>query len=197
MNWKPSNAPLLTVLLVSVFGGCATRPPGDTFPGPSTPYGGAPHAIPGLIEAEHYDEGGPGVAYHDVDEVNHGAPYRGATQVDIEKRPDASNGYGIGWVRAGEWLAYTVSIKKTGVYAVEFPVASQKKGGTFHLEIDGRDLTGPIEIPDTGAWTKLELIRKQNVRLEAGVYVMKMVMDLDGESGGIGDIDYMRFTLTD
>ena len=193
---KPLSAVCVFALLGSCFGGCATWSSNNALPGPGMPYGGAPHAIPGLIEAEHYDEGGPGVAYQDSDEANHGAEYRGATQVDIEQRPDASNGHGIGWVRAGEWLAYTVSIQKTGVYTVEFPVASQRKGGAFHLEIDGKDVTGPVEIPDTGAWTKLEMIRKENVRLESGVYVMKMVMDINGESGGIGDIDYMRFTLS-
>ena len=32
-----------------------------------TPYGGAPTNVPGIIEAEHYDNGGEGIAYHDVD----------------------------------------------------------------------------------------------------------------------------------
>ena len=73
--------------------------------GPNAAFGGTPHAIPGRVEAEHYDEGKAGVAYADSDEKNHGAEYRGVTQVDIEKRSDASNGHGIGWTRAGEWLA--------------------------------------------------------------------------------------------
>ena len=33
----------------------------------SKPYKGKCHQIPGKIEAEHYDEGAPGMAYHDVD----------------------------------------------------------------------------------------------------------------------------------
>ena len=67
----------------------------------SKPYKGKAHKIPGKIEAGHYDEGNAEVAYHDIDENNHGANYRGPTQVDIEKRPDASNGHGIGWTRKG------------------------------------------------------------------------------------------------
>ena len=69
--------------------------------GKPKPFGGKPHKIPGLVEAEHYDEGAPGVAYHDNDANNQGAPYRKNTQVDIEKRDDASNGHGIGWTGAG------------------------------------------------------------------------------------------------
>ena len=33
----------------------------------SKPYKGKAHQIPGKIEAEHYDEGDPGKAYHDFD----------------------------------------------------------------------------------------------------------------------------------
>jgi hypothetical protein len=160
----------------------------------STPYGGTPHAIPCLIEAEHYDEGKPGVAYHDVDEENLGAPYRRDTQVDIERRKDASNGHGIGWTRAGEWLHYTVDVKKAGPYRITFPVASNKKGGIFHLEMNGKDVSGPIHIPDTGGWDKLQMITVDKVELEAGTFTMRAVMDEVGPSGSIGDIDYMKFT---
>lgn len=154
-----------------------------------------PHAIPGLIEAEHYNAGEPGVAYLDNDAVNHGADYRGATEVDIEKRSDASNGYGIGWTGAGEWLAYAVEVKQPGRYRVEFPVASEKQGGAFHLALDGAAITGPIEIPDTGGWGILEMIETETTELAAGTYTLKIMMDTDGPSGGIGDIDYMRFSL--
>ena len=91
----------------------------------SKPYQGKAHQIPGKIEAENYDEGKAEVAYHDIDKKNHGANYRGPTQVDIEKRSDASNGYGIGWTRKGEWLHYTVEVKESGTYNIEIPVASQ------------------------------------------------------------------------
>ena len=109
----------------------------------SNPYKGKPHQIPGKIEAEHFDEGKPGSAYHDLDEKNLGANYRGPTQVDIEKRPDASNGHGIGWTREGEWLNYTVEVKQSGTYSLEIPVASNKKGGVFHLEIGGKNKCNP------------------------------------------------------
>jgi len=157
------------------------------------PYDGKPHAIPGTIEAEHYDDGPAEKAYHDIDEENLGVDYRLATQVDIEKRPDASNGHGVGWTRKGEWIIYTVVVKETGEYTLEIPVASDKKGGTFHLEFDGTDVTGPIQVPDTGGWQKLKLITKRGVKLTKGNFTMKMVMDSQGPSGSIGDIDYLRF----
>ena len=121
----------------------------------SQPFKGKVHVIPGTIEAEHYDEGKAGVAYVDLDPQNQGADYREPTQVDIEKRPDASNGHGIGWTRKGEWLNYTVEVKKSGIYSIEMPVASKKWEGflcwrlrvkrfvslsVFRIQVDGINL---------------------------------------------------------
>lgn len=177
-----------TLAALTLLMGCAT----SGAPG-LRPYGGAAQHLPGTIEAEHYDLGAPGVAYHDVEAENLGADYREATQVDIEARPDASNGHGVGWTRAGEWIAYSVIVDESGAYTIEFPVASNKRGGIFHLEMNGKDVTGPIAVPDTGGWAHLEMIRAENVELEAGRFLLKMVMDAVGESGSIGDIDYLRF----
>jgi hypothetical protein len=182
----------LALFAAAALAGCSTSP---AWPGKSTPWKGQAHKIPGVVEAEHYDEGPAGVAYHDVSPKNEGVAYRGETQVDIEGRPDASNLHGIGWTRAGEWLVYTVDVLQSGTYAIEFPVASKKPGGTFHLEFDGVDKTGPIQVPDSGDWTKLVLIKKDGVKLEKGLQVMKLVCDKVGESRSIGDIDLLRFTL--
>lgn len=185
MGW-----PVAAAVAIMAQGAIAEAVKGDD---KSYPYGGTPQPIPGRIEAEHYDEGKPGVAYYDVSEENEGADYRPDTQVDIEARPDASNLHGIGWTRTGEWLHYTVQVTESGSYTIFFPVASQKEGGIFHLEIDGKDISGPVKVPDTGGWDKLEMIQVEGVNLEEGIHVLRMVMDAQGPSGSIGDIDYMEF----
>lgn len=174
--------PILLLSLLSV---------SDGFGG--EPFRGVIRRIPGVIEAEDFDAGDAGVAYHDLTEANQGADYRGKTQVDIERRVDASNGHGIGWTRAGEWLAYTVEATGPGPYTLEIPVASAKTGGCFHIEFDGKDVTGPIKVPDTGGWTKLQTIRIDGVMVPAGRTVMRVVMDADGTSGSVGDIDCIEF----
>lgn len=171
--------PLITLTIVEA---------GDT-----KPFQGKTHLIPGLIEAEHWDEGAAGVAYSDVDPENKGEAYREVTEVDIEKRSDASNGHGIGWTKAGEWLIYTVEVKESGTYCIEMPVASKKKGGEFMIEFNGEDVTGEISVPDTGAWTKLEMLTHKDVKLEAGTYQMKVIMLREGPSTSIADIDYFKF----
>ena len=161
----------------------------------SKPFGGKRGQIPGKIEAEHYDLGDSGVAYHDVDTDNQGADYREPTRVDIEARDDASNRHGIGWTRKGEWLIYSVTVRASGTYTLTIPVASNKRGGKFHLEIDGKDISGPIGVPDTGGWDKLKKISKPGIRLSQGDHRMKVVMDSEGPSGSIGDIDCLIFKL--
>jgi len=180
---------LLSALLTA---SCAAAP---EWPGPSRPYQGVVRAIPGTIETEDFDEGGEGVAYHDLDPQNQEKkqpPYRD-TGVDLEWRDAASGKFNLGWTKAGEWLVWTVDVRETGRYRIEMAVASQKKGGVFHLEFNGVDRTGPLEVPDTLSWKTLKETSAPGVRLESGRYVMKMVMDRDGESRSIGDVDYFRF----
>ena len=53
-------------------------------------------------------------------------------------------------------------------YAVDVRVASNGAGGTFHLEVDGANATGPITVPTTGGWQVWKTITKTGVALSAG-----------------------------
>lgn len=66
-----------------------------------TPYGGTARAIPGRIEAEHYDVGGEGVAYHDSDTTNSGGQFR-TDGVDLATCTDTSCGYNLTGTVTGE-----------------------------------------------------------------------------------------------
>src|SRR5258708_39726396 len=85
----------------------------------STPYSGSPAVVPGTIQAENFDNGGEGVAYHDSGSNNVGGAYR-QTGVDIEA--SSAGGYDVGWIAAGEWLNYTVSVATAGTYTVQVRV---------------------------------------------------------------------------
>src|SRR5262245_10156190 len=117
----------------------------------STPFRGVPLQLPGTIEVEDFDEGSEGIAYHDRTPYNEGGAYR-ATGVDLEPTSDAGGGYALGWVEPGWWLAYTVNVAATGVYKVEFRLASWGAGGNFHVEVNGIDVTGPLNVGDSRGW---------------------------------------------
>src|SRR5205814_484900 len=121
----------------------------------STPFLGAPAPIPGTVEAVNFDNGGQGVGWFDTTPGNTGGAYR-ATDVDVE--PSSLGGYDVGWTGVGEWLNYTVNVASAGTYTVRFTVASPVTGGSFHLEMNGVNVTGPLTIPNTGGWQTWQTI---------------------------------------
>lgn len=142
------------------------------------PYPGA-HVLPAIIEAEDFDAGGEGVAYHDLTSVNTGGMYRPDEGVDIQACSDTGGGFNVGWTDAGEWLEYTVEAPATGTYPVEMRVAALSGGGAFRIEIDGVDLTGEIAAPYTGGW-QIWTDVDTSLPLEAGTHVMRLVVITSG-----------------
>jgi hypothetical protein len=160
--------------------GCATAP---EWPDPSRPYQGRVRTIPGIIEAGNFDKGGEGVVYYDQKPENfekHQPPY-GDGGVDLEWREEVSGKFNPGWTRAGEWRIYTVDVLEPGTYTIERMVACHKRGGQFRLEFNGVIKTGPVEIPDKGGRKLMKPFSKRGVKLEAGRYAMKLVLDEGGE----------------
>jgi alpha-L-fucosidase len=144
-----------------------------------------PHTIPGIIEAEDFDNGCPGDAYYDRDEINEGSQYRLNQGVDIEACSEG--GYNVGWTHVGDWTAYTVNVSKTAAYQISFYVASSYDSGKFHLESDNTDLTGMISVPNTTGFQNWTVIKK-SVKLNAGRHVLKLMVD-----GDFFNIDKMIF----
>jgi glucose/arabinose dehydrogenase/PKD repeat protein/type 1 glutamine amidotransferase len=159
-----------------------------------TPFGGTPRAIPGTIQAEDFDNGGEGVAYHDNDPANNGTQYR-ASGVDIENCTDIGAGYNVGWAEGGEWLEYTVNVATSGVYKLEARFASAGDGGVFHLESDGVNKTGPLIVTNTGGWQNWQTLVRSNVALNAGQQVVRLALDSNGGTGFVGNFNYLRFTF--
>ena len=139
------------------------------------PFTGVPLVIPGSIEAEDFDDGGNGVSYYDTTPGNSGASYRTDEDVDIE--PCSEGGFNVGWIVTDEWLEYSVVVDATGLYDINFSVASTMDGGAFHLELNGSDVTGTIISPNTGAWTIYTAITKADVELTAGEYILRFYVD--------------------
>lgn len=146
--------------------------------------------IPGQIEMENYDLGGPAIAYNDVDLTNNGGQFRPAEAVDIEACSEG--GFNVGWIRQGEWIEYATEVELAGHYLFEARVAAESNGGSFHLEFDGVNRTGTIQAPVTGGW-QAWTTRTAQVPLPAGQQVMRFVND-SGSSGQF-NINWVRFTL--
>jgi glucose/arabinose dehydrogenase/PKD repeat protein len=185
------------------------RNPGDVnlfalnwleFQGPAlslspSPYGGTARLLPGTVQAEDFDEGGEGVAYHDLDPINTGGQYRN-TGVDIETTLDTGGGYDVTSALAGEWLKYSVKVTAAGLYTLSARVASAAAGGSFHIEFNGIDKTGPIVVPNTSGPQSWQTLSVANVLLDAGPQVMTLVMDTNGAAGYVANFNYLQARLT-
>jgi hypothetical protein len=157
----------------------------------AAPFGGTPVALPGTVQLENFDNGVEGVAFHDLSPSNEGGQYR-TTGVDIEPTTDAGGGYHLGWVFAGEWLRYSVNVTTAGTYDIEMRVASNGTGGTFHLEVNGVDRTGPFSVPNTGGWQTWTTLRRTGLALNAGPQVFRLVMDTNGPTTAVANLNYLR-----
>ena len=150
-------------------------PPEDpNGPPPPGPYYGTPQAIPGIIVGGDFDFGGEGVAYHDSDTGNNGGAYRPAEDVDIQI---GSEGINVAWIAANEWLNYTVDVASAGTYTITARVSTGP--GTFHMQFDGVDKTGPMDVAYTGGYQNWVDVSAA-VTLDAGVQVMTFYSDTGG-----------------
>jgi probable HAF family extracellular repeat protein len=156
----------------------------------STPFNGVVRSLPGTVQAEDFDDGGEGTAYHDTTTGNAGGAYR-TKHVDIEATTDTGGGYNVGWMVASEWLKYTVNVTAAGTYKLTARVAAEGSGGTFHVEVNGVDKTGPITIPNTGGWQKWTTTVTKTVTLAAGTQVFRVVLDSNGPTGAFGNLNYV------
>ena len=148
----------------------------------SAPYFRAPNAVPGVIEAEAFDAGGEGIAYHDNAPGNQGdTGYRSGEDVDTFVSHDTGSGswYTVKNFDAGEWLAYTINVPTGGDYDVEVRAATDPAfpNAAYHIEIDGTNVTSSVPLENTGGWESYQWIGKKTVSLPAGVHVLKLVSD--------------------
>ena len=147
---------------------------------PEGPYGGTPAAVPGTVQAENYDTGGEGVAYHVTSTNGSGNAYR-SDGVDLETTSDTGGGYDLGWTSGGQWFRYTVNVAAAGPYAVTFRVAAPSSvTGALHLSnASGVNLSGAVTIPQTGNW-QTWATATAIVTLPAG----QQVLTLNEDTGG-------------
>jgi N-acetylneuraminic acid mutarotase len=159
-----------------------------------SPFSGSPIALPGTVQAENYDWGGEGVAYHETTSANlGGSTYRGPTSVDLQTNSDAGATPLVGYIQGGEWLEYTVKVQQAGTYSLDARVASGSSGGRFHLAFDGVDKTGAITLRNTGDWRAFTTITKSGISLSAGTFVMRLSFDAAAVAGqDIGNVNWLR-----
>ncbi len=100
------------------------------------------------LQVEDYDR------FFDDSTGNEGGDYRD-DDVDIQATSDSAGGFNVGWIRAGEWLEYDISLP-SGTYDISVRVASQQTG-RIRISLSGDDMSAQSvekNVASTGAWQK-------------------------------------------
>lgn len=158
--------------------------------GPQTPFNGTPVSLPGTIEAEEFDLGGEGNAYHDNDEENQNADENTKRNEGVDMNATA-----VGYTQTGEWVEYTVNVEKSGTYSFEAKVASGTDGSSFTLYMDNENIIPgekSISVPNTGTWEDFTTVKSDLNKLKKGKHILKLEI-----TGDYLDIDNMTFNLVE
>ncbi|MEZ0263261.1 MAG: carbohydrate-binding protein, partial [Phycisphaerae bacterium] len=145
------------------------------------------------IQAENFDAGTDGVAYHDVDAGATSTLTR-TSGAELVATTDAGGGYAIGSTRAGEWLEYTVNFATAGNFTFGARLASLAAGGRFHVEVDGVDATGPLTVQATGSAATWANMASAPFAVTAGRHVVRVAFDAAGSAGIVASFNHFYFT---
>jgi endoglucanase len=144
-----------------------------------------------VLNAVDYDLGPNGVAYFDQDTAdyhtstgkntagNRGRTYRN-DGVDIVRDSATNGGYVVNHIEDGEWLQYTVSVKKAGVYNLQFLAAMEQAGGRISLLVNEKTVAKEVALPSTGGSKIFKGFKINNVPLKKGKQVIKVVINKGG-----------------
>lgn len=146
-------------------------------------------SIPGRIEAENYKPGGERVGYHDITSGNSGGKYRD-DDVDINSTSDMGGGYKIVSTASGEWLAYEILVDQTRKYNITARLSSGDEGAkSFHLEVDGKDVTGPVSFSDASGYDSFVDVTVKDITLRSGPHELRFFMET-----GFFNFNYLDIT---
>ncbi|MDR2385673.1 MAG: Ig-like domain-containing protein [Tannerella sp.] len=108
-------------------------------------------ASPCIIQARDFDTGGQNYAFYDTERRVGSPNYR--PELTSGNMPYVEAGTHISYIATGEWLQFTVEVQDGGPYLVDFEITASGNGGKLHIEVDGQDPWGLVDVPNNGSWS--------------------------------------------
>ncbi len=138
------------------------------------------------IEAENYDNGGEGVAFHDIDSRQGPSRARAdgtANDIDIVEIDNGGDAPGLklGYNIEGEWARYTVNVPATTRYHLRLRVSNGSgSAGALSLRWKGAVIAGPLSVAPTGGWNTFADIAVPGVTFAAGTDLLQLDCNVAG-----------------
>jgi predicted esterase len=128
----------------------------------------APASIPGRIQGEGYSS---------------------MNGIQLENTSDAGGGQNVAWQDNNDWMDYSVNVTATGVYTVNFRVATMFSGAQFQLrKADGTTLA-TVTVPNTGNFQSWQSV-SATVNLSAGQQSLRIYTT---QANGGWNFNWMEF----
>ncbi|HEV8292007.1 MAG TPA: carbohydrate-binding protein, partial [Tepidisphaeraceae bacterium] len=67
------------------------------------------------------------------------------------------------------------------------------RGGAFHVEVDGRGVSGRLSIPNGGKNAAWKTISKSNISLTSGKHVVRIFFDSATSKKSAGNFNWFKF----
>ncbi|MCQ2192622.1 MAG: cellulase family glycosylhydrolase [Paludibacteraceae bacterium] len=127
-----------------------------------------------ILNPENYDEGGEGVAYHDYDAewvfdqcggcqaaIGTGKmdkDFRPAECLDVSWIDDDKSACNLGYIVEGEWVKYTIDVKKAGYYKLVPMANSHNSFNVIAISVDGQNAIRDLNDKEN---TKIAAVRME------------------------------------
>ena len=122
--------------------------------------------VPGKVQAEHFGFRGKGISYY-TKKIILSVPSSPRKEEPVDIKLLKVN-YGVGWIEKGEWLKYKTLCKKSAIYDVYLSMASIYDDKIFSLEVNNKDISGPVKVPNTGDWKRFTNVVLKNIKFQKG-----------------------------
>lgn len=75
-----------------------------------------------------------------------------ASQGDFSTESNGRGGQSIGYIDGGDWWEYDAPVDTDATVDIVLAVSSPYDGTAVRVEVDGTDVSGTVEVPNSGAW---------------------------------------------
>lgn len=108
--------------------------------------------------------------------------------IQTESCNDTDGGSDVGWIDAGDWMVYPVTLTSSGTYTIQYRIATPNNGAYLTADLAaGSVQLGRVDLPNTGDWQNWQTVT-QTVTMNAGSYNF-------GINGGSGGFNINWFTI--
>ncbi|KAA5825212.1 carbohydrate-binding protein [Algibacter amylolyticus] len=114
--------------------------------------------------------------------------YTAMNGIRTETTGDVDGGLNVGYIDPGDWMEYQVDIANSGIFTLNYRVASKNGGGSVEVLVDG-ETQGTTGISPTGGWQAYTTL-STTLSLSSGSHTIR----LNALSGG-WNINWIQLVL--